>query len=167
MIKYVLMTRFARNNIIKILEVAYLIIFILSIALITAMHTVPAPALAVFRIPTQIRDVGPMLGLTWPTSLEVYHAFLLLFFVVIIANGIGLYRLRIEKWRSICRVSSFLGLFLTWSVFLFFMFPLTLNSNFDVENLQTSLIYSLFAFVFLIVDILTFAVSHKAQSRQA
>jgi len=125
------------------------------------MHTIPAPAFAVFRIPTQLREVGPVLGLTWPTSLEVYHAFLLLFFSVIILNGIGLYRLHINRWRSVCRISSFLGMFLIWSVFLFFIFSLTLNGSFNTRNLQTFLIYSLFAFVFLIVDLLTFAITYR------
>lgn len=125
------------------------------------MHTVPAPALALFRVPTNLREVGPSLGLSWPTSLEVYHIFLILFFAVIILNGIGLNRLNIPKWRSVCKISSFLGLFLTWSVLLFFMLPLLVNSNINAVHLKTSFIYSLFAFVFLNVNLLTFAVAQK------
>jgi len=144
----------------KILQGVYIIIFVLSITMIGVMHTIPAPAFAVFRIPTNLRESGQIIGITWPTSLEVYHVFLLLFFAVIILNGIGLYRLQIQKWRSVCRISSFLGIFLIWLVFLFFIFPFILNGNFNAKNLQTSLIYSLFAFVFLIVDILTFAITY-------
>ena len=160
------MERWARTNIIKILEVAYLIIFIFSIALIVAMHIIPAPALAVFRIPTQLREVVPTLGFTWPTSLEMYHLFLILFFAVIILNGIGLYRLHIKIWRSVCRISSFLGLFLMWSVLLFFIFPLISNGDFEAKHIQTSLIYSIFAFVFLIVDLLTFAISQTVPTKK-
>ena len=125
------------------------------------MHTVPAPALAVLRIPTNLREIGPSLGLTWPMSLEVYHVFLLLFFIVVILNGIGLYRLHIPKWQTICKLSSFLGLLLIWSIFIFFMLPLILESNFETKNLQTSLIYALLSFAFFIVDILTFAVAEE------
>lgn len=143
---------------IKILQIIYVFIFILSISLITTMHVIPQPTLAVFRIPTNLREIGPQLGLVWPTSLEVYHVFLLLFFIVLLLNGIGLYRLYIPKWISICRISSFFGLFLAWSIFIFFMLPLILNINLDTKNLQTSLIYSLLSFGFLIVNLLTFAV---------
>jgi len=150
-----------RLEIIKILQFIYLGIFMFSIALMTAMHTVPPPALAVFRIPTNLREVGPHLGLVWPTSLDAYHVLLLLFFIVLVLNGISLYRLRIPKWQSVCRISSFFGLFLAWSIFIFFMLPLILKINLDAKNLQTALIYSLLSFGFLIVNLLTFAVVEK------
>ena len=149
------------RNITKILQIIYLAIFVSSIAFITVMHITPSPTLAVFRIPTELREVGPSLGLSWPTSLNVYHIFLLLFFTVVLLNGIGLHRLRIQKWRSILTISSFLGLLLMWSVFLFFMLPLILDENFDSINLKTSFIYSLLAFAFFIVNLLTFVVAQK------
>jgi len=129
------------------------------------MHLIPAPALAVFRIPTNLREVGPSLGLSWPMSLHVYQIFLLLFLTILLLNGIGLRRLHIPKWRSICLGSSFLGLLLTWSIFLFFMLPFILKSNFDLRNLQTSLIYAFLALAFFIVDLLTFFIAQKASNR--
>lgn len=149
---------------IKTLQIIYVFIFILSISLITTMHAMPQPVLAVFRIPTNLREVGPQLGLVWPTSLEVYHVFLLLFFTVLVLNGIGLYRLYIPKWISICRISSFFGLFLAWSIFLFFLLPLILEINLDTKNLQTSIIYSLLSFGFFIVNLLTFAVVQEKRN---
>lgn len=148
-------------NIARVLQGIYLTIFVFAITLITAMHLIPAPAFAVFRIPTGLREVGPTLGLVWPTSLEIYHVFLLLFFIVLILNGISLYRLHIPKWRSVCKISSFFGLLLAWSIFLFFMLPLILQSNLQTKNLETSLIYSLLSFAFFIVDLLTFAVAQE------
>lgn len=147
--------------IIKTLLASYVLTFILAIGLIAAMHTVPPPALAVFRIPTDLREVGPHLGLSWPTSLKIYQIFLLLFFTVVLLNGLGLYKINNLKWRSICKITSFLGLLLMWSVFLFFMLPLILDSNFDPINLKTSFIYSLLAFAFFIVNLLTFAIVQK------
>lgn len=146
---------------IKILQAVYVFIFIFVIGLIVVMHTVPAPALALFRVPTNLREVGPSLGFSWPTSLDVYHIFLILFFAIIILNGIGLNRLNISKWRSVCKISSFLGLFLMWSVLLFFMLPLLIADNLSVIHLKTSLFYSLFAFVFFNVNLLTFAAAQK------
>lgn len=146
----------------KILQGAYVFIFIFAIGLIYAMHTVPAPALALFRVPTNLREVGPFIGLTWPTSLEVYHIFLILFFTVIILNGIGLNRLKIAKWRSICKISSFLGLFLMWSVLMFFMFPLLVTADLSAIHLKTSLIYTFFAFLFFIINLLTYFAAEKA-----
>jgi len=146
----------------KILQALYVFIFIFAIGLIYVMHSVPAPALALLRVPTNLREVGPSLGLTWPTSLEVYHVFLMLFFTVIILNGIGLHRLKIAKWRSICKISSFLGLFLMWSVLMFFMFPLLVTADLNAIHLKTSLIYTFFAFVFFIINLLTFFAAEKA-----
>lgn len=131
------------------------------------MHVVPAPALALFRVPTNLREVGPFIGLSWPTSLDVYHIFLMLFFTVIILNGIGLYRLNIDKWRSVCKISSFLGLFLMWSVIMFFLFPLLVTADINALHLKTSLVYSLFAFVFFIVSLLTFTVAQKEGKQTA
>lgn len=150
--------------IVKILQALYILVFIFSISLIIATHIVPPPALAVFRIPTNLREVGPQLGLVWPTSLEVYHVFLLLFFLVTVLNGIGVFRLYVPKWISICRISSFFGLFLAWSTFLFFLLPLILKINLDSKNLQTSIIYSLLSFGFFIVNLLTFAVAQEKRN---
>lgn len=150
----------------KILQVIYVFVFIFSISLITTMHIIPSPALAVFRIPQNLREIGPSLGLVWPTSLHVYHIFLFLFFTVVFLNGLGLRNLRIAKWRSILRISSFFGLLMMWSVSLFFMLPLILNNNFDPINLKTSFIYSLFSFAFFIVNLLTFTVVQK-EGKQA
>lgn len=149
------------KTMVKILQALYIIVFIFSISLITAMHIVPAPALAVLRIPTGLREIGQSLGLSWPTSLEIYHILLLLFFTAILLNGIGLFRLHIPRWRSICTVSSFLGMLLTWSVFLFFIFPFTLEGNFNTKNLQTFLVYSILAFGFFFICLLTFAVAQE------
>jgi len=145
----------------KILQGIYVFIFIFAIGLIIALHVVPAPALALFRVPTNLREVGPSLGLTWPTSLEVYHIFLILFFTIIILNGIGLHRLKIAKWRSICKISSFLGLFLMWSVIMFFTFPLLINADLSTIHLKTSLIYTFFAFTFFIINLFTYFAAEK------
>lgn len=148
----------------KVLRALYIIVLIFTIALIIVMHTVPDPALAVFRIPKQLREVCPSLGFGWPKSLQVYHIFLLSFFTVTILNGASLFRLHIPKWRSICQVSSVLGLLLILSIFLIFKLPFGLKNNCDPNHLQTSLIYSSFLFAFFIVDFLTLVVVRKAKN---
>ncbi len=145
----------------KILLGVYIFVFIFAIGLIVTMHIMPSPVLAVLRIPQNLREVGPMLGLSWPTSLRIYQVFLLFFFTVVLLNGVGLCKINNPRWQSICRISSFLGLLLMWSVFLFFMLPLTLDSNFQATNLKTSFVYSLIAFALFIVNLLTFVVVQK------
>lgn len=147
--------------IIKILLAIHVLVFIFSVELIVAMHTMPPPALAVFRIPQNLREVGPQIGMSWPTSLRIYHFFLLFFFTIILLNGIGLLKFDNQMWRSICKVSSFFGILLTWSVSLFFLLPLTLDGNFYVTNIKTALVYSLIAFVLFIVNLLTFTVAQR------
>ena len=148
-------------NMAKVLQVIYLVIFLTSAGLMVVMHIIPDPALAVFRIPKELREVCPSLALGWPKSLEVYHVFLLSFFAVIILNGIGLYRIHIPKWRSICKTSSFFGLVLIGLIFIFFELPFGLRNNCDSNHLQTAFIYSSFLFGFFIIDLLTFFVAQK------
>lgn len=146
---------------VKGLLAIYIIIFISSIGLIVAMHATPSPALAVFRIPQNLREIGPQLGMTWPTSLRVYQFFLALFFTTILLNTISLSKITSPKWRSICRISSFLGILLMWSVTLFYIFPLTLDGNFQATNIKTSIVYSIITFTLFIVNLLTFTVAQK------
>lgn len=152
---------------IKSLLAIYIFVFIFAVGLIVAMHVVPSPVLAVFRIPQNLREVGPSLGMSWPTSLRIYHFFLLLFFTTVLLNGIGLSKITSPKWRSICRISSFFGILLTWSVSLFFIFPLTLDGNFQTTNLKASFIYSLIAFILFVVNLLTFTVAQKKWEKAA
>ena len=149
---------------VKSLLAIYGLVFIFAVGLMVAMHATPPPALAVFRIPQNLREACPSLAFGWPKSLEVYHVFLLSLFAVIILNAVSLYRLHIPKWRSICQSSSFLGLIIVFLIFLFFKLPFGLKSSCDSTGLQTALIYSSFLFGFFILDLLTLAVSRKKYS---
>ncbi|EKD96295.1 MAG: hypothetical protein ACD_24C00105G0003 [uncultured bacterium] len=154
-------TQMGRKKFIKGLLAIYISIFIIGTGLIVAMHATPSSALAVFRIPQNLREVGPELGMTWPTSLRVYHFFLVSFFILVLLNIVALSRLNEQKWRSICRISSFFGILLMWSTALFFVLPLTLDGNFQATNIQTALVYSMLAFGLFIVNLLTFTVAQK------
>jgi hypothetical protein len=154
-------TQMEKGFIIKSLLVIYISVFIFAVGLIVAMHATPSPALAVFRIPQNLREVGPQLGMTWPTSLHIYQFFLVFFFTTVLLNAVGLSKIKNEKWRSNCRISSFLGLLLMWSVTLFFLLPLTLDGSFQATNIQTSIVYSIIAFTLFIINLLTFTVVQK------
>lgn len=145
----------------------HVFVFIGAFGLIAAMHTTPSPALAVFRIPQNLQEVGPYLGMSWPMSLRIYHFFLLFFFTTVLINGIGLSKIPIPKWRSICKISSFFGMLLMWSATLFFLLSLSLEGNFHVTNLKTSLVYSIIAFTLFIVNLLTFTVTQKKWEKAA
>jgi len=151
----------------KILLAIYVFVFIFAAGLIITMHATPSPVLAVLRIPQNLREVGPQLGMSWPTSLRIYQFFLVFFFTVVLLNGIGLSKINNQRWRSICKISSFFGLLLMWSVSLFFILPLTLDGNFYVTNLKTSLVYSLIAFALFIVNLLTFTVVQEEGKKAA
>lgn len=152
------------KTMVKILQALYIIAFIFSVSLIIIMHAAPEPALAVFRIPKQLREACPSLAFGWPRSLEIYHLFLLSFFVITILNATGLFRLHISKMRSICLVSSFLGLLLIPSIFLVFELPFGLKNNCDPDHIQTPIIYSSFLFTFFIVNFLTLLVARKVEN---
>src|SRR3989304_7729649 len=156
-----------RKAFVKSLLAIYVFIFIIAVGLIIATHATPSPALAVFRIPRNLREVGPQIGFSWPTSLRVYHFFLVFFFTTVLLNGISLSKIANQKWHSICRISSFLGILLTWSVTLFFLLLLTLDGNFYATNLKNSLVFSLIAFALFIVNLLTFVVAQKEWKKAA
>src|SRR3989344_2102277 len=125
------------------------------------------PALAILRVPSNLREIGLLLNAPWTQSLRIYHILLLTTFTLGSLNLIGLSRLESQIWRSICKISSFFGLLILWAVFMFFMLPFLIQgADYNPVYLKTSLIYAAVTFVLFVVDLSTFAVAeeYKAES---
>ncbi len=149
------------NLYVTALQIIYIILvftFLLNAFVVDVI--VAPPALALLRVPSNIRAIGYLLNAPWTQSLKVYHIFLLIIAVLVLLNLVSLSRLENKTWRSICRISSFLGLFIVWSILLFFTLPFLLTGiTFNPVYLKTSLVYVSVSFILLIVDIATFAVA--------
>ena len=164
----------SKNNVglyVKVLQGIYVLLFITAfLNAFTVDVLVAPPALALLRVPSNLRAIGEILSAPWAQNLRVYHIFLLIIAVLASLNLIGLSRLDNPIWRTTCKISSFFGLFIFWTIFIFFALPFILTGiKFDPIYLKTSLIYASITLGLLLVDIATFAVVeefHQAKIRK-
>jgi len=151
------------NLYVTILQAVYIGLFI---AFLLNAFTVDVlfapPALAILRVPTNLREIGLLLNAPWTQSLRIYHISLLILCILGSLNLIGLSRLESRIWRGICKISSFFGLLILWAGFIFFMLPFLIQGvNYNSVYLRTSLIYAAVTFMLFIVDLSTFAVAEE------
>ncbi len=151
------------NLYVTILQAVYIGLFI---AFLLNAFTVDVlfapPALAILRVPSNLREIGLLLNAPWTQSLKIYHIFLLIALVLGSLNLIGLSRLESKIWRSICKISSFFGLLILWAGLMFFMLPFLIQEeNYNSVYLRTSLIYAAVTFILFLVDLATFAVAEE------
>ncbi len=143
-----------------LLQVVYIVIFFIFLLNVFAVDILFAPPhLALLRVPSNIRAIGFFLNAPWTQSLRIYHIFLLVITVLGSLNLIALSSLENSLWRIVCKISSFFGLLILWSIFMFFALPFILNGiSFDYIYLRISFIYAAVTFILLILDVATFLV---------
>ncbi len=147
-----------------ILQTIYLILFFgFLINAFTVDILLAPPALAILRVPSNIRVIGEAVNAPWTQSLRLYHVLLLIATVVGSINLLGLSSLHSKIWRTALRISSFFGLLILWSGLLFFLLPFLIDGTYSSIYLQTSLVYAGVTFVVLLVDLATFAVATRAR----
>jgi len=117
------------------------------------------PALAILRVPTNIREIGEIINAPWTQSIRLYHVLLLITAVVGSLNLLGLSSLDSKLWRKALRLSSFLGILMLWSGFIFFLLPFLIVGRYSSVFIQTSMIYAIVTFIIFLVDLATFAVA--------
>ena len=151
------------NLYVTLLQATYIglfIIFVLNAFTVDVLFA--PPALAILRVPSNLREIGLLRNAPWTQSLRIYHIFLLIAFTLGSLNLIGLSRLESRIWRSICKISSFFGLLILWAGFIFFMLPFLIQGvDYSPVYLRTSLIYAAVTFILLVVDLSTFAVAEE------
>ena len=156
------------NLYITALQAVYIGLFIVSLLnAFTVDFLFSPPALAILRVPSNLREIGLLLNAPWTQSLRIYHIFLLIAFTLGSLNLIGLSRLESAAWRSICKISSFFGLLILWAGCILFMLPFLIQeADYNPVYLRTSLIYAAVTFILFVVDLATFAVAeeYKAES---
>ena len=139
----------------KQLKLLYLVIFALGTLIIVPTHIFPQPYFMYARFPHYLEMMGPVLGVSWPMSFEIYHYVLYILAVIISLNALGI--LFYPKFKNIAIFSSMIGIFLISLTILFFFFIFT------SVNFSTAVVYGLYSVILLIVDILTFKVLIKGK----
>jgi len=160
------MTGFKKPLAVKILQWIYLLIFIFVVGMIIVLHNVPNEMLVTLRVPQFLREIDPFLGYTWPSSLLVYQATLLFSLFLILVDSLGLFFYNALFWRIFSDLSSFLGLFVAWTIILFFVFSLTFSNVLEDDNIQTAIIFLVLSLFLFILDLVTFAVDEQSLSRR-
>lgn len=131
----------------KQLKIFYLLIFALGAVLILPTHLSPQPYFMPLRFPHYLEMMKPFLGVSWPTTFEIYHWILLVIGVIGTINVLGLV---FSNMKSIAKLSSLIGLFLFPLIILFLFFV------FISVNVSTAIIYGFYFVILLIADLLTF-----------
>ena len=155
------------NLYVTILQAVYIGLFV---AFLLNAFTVDVlfapPALAILRVPSNLREIGQLLNVPWTQSLKIYHIFLLIISVFASLNLIGLSKLESRIWRSICKISSFFCLLILWATLLFFFLPFIIQGvDYNPAYLRTSLIYAGVIFILFVVDLATFAIAEEYRNR--
>ncbi|MEK7559119.1 MAG: hypothetical protein AAB521_02330 [Patescibacteria group bacterium] len=119
------------------------------------------PALAILRVPSNIRGIGEAIGAPWTQNLRLYHILLLITTIVGSLNLLGLSSLHSRFWRGALRLSSFLGLIILTCGIIFFLLPFLIGGQYSSVFLRTSIVYAIVAFVILLVNFATFALAVK------
>ncbi len=155
------------NSYVTILQAVYIglfIVFLLNAFTVDVLFA--PPALAILRVPSNLREIGLLVNAPWTQSLRLYHIFLLVIFTFGSLNLIGLSRLESRVWKSICKISSFFGLLILWTGFMFFMLPFLIQGgDHNPVYLKTSLIYAAVTFILFSVDLATFADAEEYKAK--
>lgn len=140
------------------LLLSYLIIFVVTIALVAPAHLFPIPYFMPLRFPHYLEMMRSFLGISWPITFEIYHWTLLIIGAIGVINVLGLF---FSNMKSAAKISSFIGLFL-FSLMVLFFFLVFIN-----VNPPTAIIYGLYSVALLIIDWLTFkALTNKQKEEE-
>jgi|SRR3989344_4490563 len=149
-------------RIIRVLQWIHLSIFLLVVGTITLLHLITKDFFDFLRLPQFLRTLNPLLGFGWPVSLHVYQAILVFFLLITLTDGLGLLFYRSKTWRLISDVSSFLGFLIIWPTALFFLFSLASSETLRVIDIQTAILFFIFAFLLFLLDLVTWFVDEQS-----
>lgn len=146
-----------KQKLLEQVKLLYVFIFILTVILILPSHLFPSPYFMYLRFPHYLEMMKPIFRISWPMSFEIYHWALLSLAIIGSFNILGL---TFVKFRSAARISSFIGIFLTTFIILFFFFI------FISVNVSTAIVYGVYSLFLLIVDLLTLLALNIGKKRQ-
>jgi hypothetical protein len=140
-----------KNKKIEQLKLFYVIAFVLGAIIIAPTHIFSPPSFMYARFPTYLKTMGPFLGISWPTSFELYHNVLYVLGIIISLNAIGI--LIYPKFKIITKISSLISIFL-FSLIVLFFFVKFIN-----VNAITAIVFGTYSSTWLILSSLTFKAS--------
>ncbi len=135
----------------NLVERAFIFTFLGTMVMVAAMHLLPAPALEVWRAPSDLRHIAPLWGLSWPLAFDVYHVFLALLFGTGALTVAGLRRFTKQGVSGVCRLSALLGFLTAGTVFLYFFLQLPSDRPFPDQAVDSAVIFSLYALLLLVL----------------
>ena len=136
-----------KNKALEQLKLFYLLVFILGAIIIIPTHIFSIPTFMYARFPHYLEMMGPFLGVSWPTTFEIYHYVIYSLAIIGSLNVLGII---FPKFKQIAITSSSIGIALISLMVLFFFF------KFTSVNLSTAIVYGFYSVILLIVDIQTF-----------
>ena len=147
--------------IVKVLQWVYFLVFFSIIATVIIIHNTPRPFLDILRIPTFFRAAEPYVGISYISSMTVYHFTLAYFLLIILIDAVSLFLYSNKFLKQLSLLSSVFGFFLIGFVTLYFLYSVFVIGFASHTVAISVLIYLLLSLVFFLLDLLTFFVEEQ------
>jgi len=146
---------------VKILQWIYLASFLSIIATVTVIHNTDRPFLDVLRIPTFFRSAEPYIGISYISSMTVYHFSFAYFLLIILIDAIALFWYANKFLKQLSLLSSFVGFFLIGFMVLYFLYSFVVIGFASYNAGASALIFMLLSIAFFVLDLMTFFVEER------
>ena len=146
---------------VKILQWVYFLVFVSIIAAVTVIHNTDRPFLDVLRIPTFFRSAEPYVGISYISSMTVYHFTFAYFLLIILIDAIALFWYPNKFLKQLSLLSSYVGFFPIGFMVLYFLYSL-LVIGFSTDSAgYSALIFLLLSIFFFVLDLITFFIEEE------
>ena len=146
---------------VKILQWVYLLVFVAIISTVTIIHNTDRPFLDVLRIPTFFRLAEPYVGISYISSMTVYHFTFAYFLLIILIDAIALFWYSSKFLKQLSLLSSFVGFFLIGFMVLYFLYSFAVIGFSSYTTGMSALIFMLASIAFFVLDLITFFVEEE------
>jgi len=146
---------------VKVLQWTYLLAFLSIIVTAAIIHNTPRPFLDILRLPTYFRLAEPYVGISYISSMTIYHFTMAYFMLIILIDAVSLTWYSNKFLKQLSLLSSIIGFFLIGFVVLYFLYSLVVIGFASYEATISAAVYLLLALAFFLLDLITFFVEER------
>jgi hypothetical protein len=155
------MKKLEKPAIVRVLQWVYFVVFFSIIATVIIIHNTPRPFLDILRLPTYFRLAEPYVGISYISSMTVYHFALAYFLLIILIDAVSLFWYSNKFLKQLSLLSSIFGFFLIGFMVLYFLYSLLVIGFASYTAAVSASIYLLLSLAFFLLDLITFFVEEQ------
>ena len=141
---------------IKILQWVYLFILVLVILSVYVLHNTDTSFLQFLRLPLFFKDTQGHLGVSYISSLTVYHFTFAYFILIFGVDVVSFFNYSNEFLRRLSLWTTVFGLFIFGSMLLYFFYSLVFLWSKEASNVFSALVFFLFSTLLFLLDLATY-----------